>query len=97
MPDTISNSEIYKTLGASREKYWKELTDSEKIDRMRIVVKRLQESLIYISNQIDDFPNHIHNSKGEAIVENRLGQVNIGKAGMIMQTSFSKDSDEVFF
>ena len=52
------------SLCPQREKYWKELTDTEKIERLRIVLKRKEnkidslESMIYKLTRL--FEEHIH-------------------------------------
>ena len=52
-------------------KDWKELTDSEKIERMREIVKNLQNqnSRYYSENNRlrVKVANHVHNEKGEAV------------------------------
>ncbi len=47
----------------SREKYWEELSDSEKIERTRIEVKKLQKTIDRMSSIIYNLRNHSHNDK----------------------------------
>jgi hypothetical protein len=50
--------------GCCREKYWKELSDTEKIERLRTVLKRKESSIEaldkIVGNLIRLFEEHIH-------------------------------------
>lgn len=56
---------------ACREKYWTELNDSEKIERMRTEVKRIQ----YLQKKLDSavylLLRHEHNQSGKLVTELR--------------------------
>lgn len=59
---------------ASREKYWLELTDSEKIERIRSIIKQNEyfKEKVYklerkISKIINLVANHTHNERGIAV------------------------------
>lgn len=60
-----------------REKYWDELTDTQKIERMRSIVKSMQYQLQTAVATIDKLTNHQHNMQnGEIVVplkDNRYG------------------------
>jgi len=43
-----------------REKYWSELDDSEKIDRMREIVKQKERAISSIREQLWDLKSHLH-------------------------------------
>lgn len=45
---------------AGREKYWVELTDSEKIERMRNHVKSLEKTVRYLRGQMEKMRHHRH-------------------------------------
>ena len=47
-------------LKAKREKYWAELNDSEKIERLREVIKSQDNILIKISGYLDQLIEHEH-------------------------------------
>jgi len=51
-----------------REKYWSELTDSEKIERMRDEVKRWQYKCAEMQNVVDKLHSHQHAPNGEIVV-----------------------------
>jgi hypothetical protein len=44
----------------SREKYWPELTTDERIERMREVVRRLQNQVSAIAETVEELQNHRH-------------------------------------
>jgi hypothetical protein len=46
--------------GAQREKYWSELEDAEKIERMREEVKKLERVAMSLSNKISKWQRHSH-------------------------------------
>lgn len=85
-----------KSLGDERQKYWKELKPGEKIERMRDVVKGLQNSLSAVSYRSRQMEKHTHNDEGEAVEVKRFGY----RGGEDMGTaakSLSEDKDEVYF
>jgi hypothetical protein len=43
-----------------REKYWKELDESKKIERMREVVKSLQGDVTYLRSVLESLERHQH-------------------------------------
>ena len=53
-------SELHSDLSASREKYWSELTDQEKIERMRKIVKQGQREQQELRNFIEALLGHAH-------------------------------------
>jgi len=58
--------------GASRQKYWKELNEKEKIERTREVVNRLLSRLEVLNRQLGNIIEHKHNAEGKAVVEKTL-------------------------
>ena len=68
---------VNKTLGnqmlASREKYWKELKADEKVERMRTVVKRLEERIENLKQSEALLMRHSHTEDGSVVVVNHLG------------------------
>ncbi len=75
-----------------RDKYWKEITADEKCDRMRMIVKNLQNALSHAQQTIEQLNRHVHSANEIYFRESRkVGQVEAirlrGKAG----------DDEVYF
>ena len=79
---------------ASRPNYWKELKCEEKIERMREIVKSLQNGFSYIENRLSKLEQHIHNKNGEAVYEEKFSRSGFGE---VTQRGNIKDSDEVYF
>lgn len=52
-----------------REKYWRELTDAEKIERMREMVHNLKISLKLANRELAHLRRHQHGANGEMLVE----------------------------
>jgi hypothetical protein len=62
--------------GLCREKYWSELTDSERIERMRQEVKRCQQDIAMLIRAVIKLERHEHKPDGTLMVpynENGLG------------------------
>jgi len=83
-----------------QEKSWSELTDSEKIERMREIVKslanytipRIQRQTIKLER---DFYNHSHNEKGEIVTKvERYDSENSELGGILARNS---NPGEVYF
>jgi len=55
-----------------REKYWNELSDSEKIERLREQVRNLRVAIIKISNTVYKLKKHSHNDKQILIPMNSI-------------------------
>ena len=51
----------------TREKHWSEIDDTEKIERMRTVVKTQGEALANIRNQLWDLQEHSH-AEGKLVI-----------------------------
>lgn len=64
MSDT-SNDEWKK---ACRQSYWSEIDDTEKIRRMREVVKKLQRDVEKLNKLFDRLSIHNHLSNGEIVI-----------------------------
>lgn len=43
-----------------REKWWSELNDGEKIERMREIIKSLRSNIHYLSRKMDELFEHAH-------------------------------------
>ena len=54
---------------ACREKYWGELTDSEKIDRLRGVIKAFQGEFSRLQKIVRELTEHKHNEREKVICE----------------------------
>lgn len=57
---------------AKREKYWGEIELSEKIERLRALVKGQMEANQRLSRELDKVKRHSHNEKGEAVIVQSL-------------------------
>lgn len=72
---------------AMREKYWSELTDTEKVERMRIAFRELPQLIDALSGQIDSlrtrFEEHDHNN-GKVLIPAQRAYLNF------------RDNNEVF-
>ena len=55
-------------LKASREKYWEELDDSGKIERLREVIKQQSRSLENATKIVEKLRNHSHSESGRIMV-----------------------------
>ena len=80
-----------EALSAERQKYWKELRLSEKIERMRDTVKRLQSQLSEVSNLRRVLENHRYDGNDLVLPVNR----SYGEGEVL--TPRDRDSDEVYF
>lgn len=79
---------------AYREKYWKELKSSEKIERMREIVKGLKATINFLESRVSKLQRHSHNERGEAVlVEGLEGYF----GGNEIQSPRSTNPDEVYF
>jgi hypothetical protein len=55
-------------IGLSRQKYWKELTADEKVERLRSEVKRLSSLCIHLSSILERLREHQHAQGGGILV-----------------------------
>lgn len=86
--------------GADREKYWKELTPDEKIERMRTEVKGVQRSQSTLWDLVNNFvlqmESHEHlNGKIVSPIRNPIGMGMGMEVGL--RPSPSANPDEVYF
>lgn len=51
-----------------REKYWEELTDSEKIERMRAIMKQK----VYLENQLNELQNQVRQLRQVIVFHSHL-------------------------
>ena len=58
---------------ASREKYWSEIDDKEKIERVRNLAKGQMKTIQRLEKELNRIKRHTHNEKGEAIIVETLG------------------------
>ena len=86
------------TTGVSREKYWKELDQEQKIERARTVVRqmerRLERLISLCENLSNKFDAHQHSEQGNILFRDRLG--NAPETELRRHIS-DKEGDEVFF
>jgi len=78
---------------ASREKYWKELTSEEKVERMRKIVKHQAGEISFLRQQLDSLQEHVHVGNN---IYNRRGRYGYEEIGLDQSRRSEKD-DEVFF
>lgn len=64
-----------------QRKGWNELTDSEKIERMREEVKNLQRSLARANERINKMEVHAHDEDGALFVPYRYSECGFEKCG----------------
>ncbi len=62
-------------MGVGREKYWKELTADEKLERMRMEVKQLRNRLDAAQQTIQQSRQHVHSANEIYFRELRRGDV----------------------
>lgn len=75
----------------SREKYWSEIDDAERIKRMRSEVKSLQTTIRYQGHLIEKLLNHKH-SDGDLVYKiDRFNDQTIG-GGFL-----TRNDDETYF
>lgn len=56
-----------------REKYWSEIDGSEKVERLRQIVKQQQGELRRLSGLVDMLANHEHGKLGQVLSQVRQG------------------------
>ena len=52
----------------SREPYWEEMSDKDKVERMRYVVKTQKSIIERLSGEIEKLREHSHNASGEILI-----------------------------
>lgn len=80
-----------KELRTCREKYWSELTEAEKVERMRSEVKRMSYAVMRLNRAVDNLLNHTH--VGEMVympLRERYGDVEAESPSI-------RNKDEVYF
>jgi hypothetical protein len=95
--------------GPTREKYWSEITDAEKVERMRGVVKRLErrnEELHDLLRKVLPLvTGHAHGADGKPVMnadhvlraDEPLGYYNGPKIGYGVRLGDGNGPDEVYF
>ena len=96
------NSHQYpaKSLGESlpsREKYWSEIDDKEKINRMRLIVQGLLERAESQEAIIDRLRRHKHNKDEKVVTEEPMEFGNHGLGMLSPHRTYGKNKDEVYF
>lgn len=77
-----------------RQKYWKELKQIEKIERMREIIKQMENSISLVSNRSRRMEQHTHNKEGEAVEVKKFGY--LGGSEQEAKSETGKE-DEVYF
>ncbi len=72
-----------------REKYWSELDDKEKIERLRQIVKQHQNELRRLSASVEVLMNHEHGKSGQILSPVRHGGWHTFPA--------REDNDKIYF
>lgn len=52
----------------ARKKYWSELSDREKLERMRGEVKTLEGRVAFLNKMLIKLADHSHDSKGQPVI-----------------------------
>jgi len=83
----------------SREKYWSEIDDKEKMERMRHIVQGLLERAESNERIIDRLRRHKHNKEEKVVTEEPMEFGNHGLEIISPKSyrTFGKDKDEVYF
>ncbi len=72
-------------LSAQREKYWGELTTDEKVERMRTIIKRLQDSVDedygLLHRLHDAFTDHEHGATGVPMIQMKRDNLEFTRPG----------------
>lgn len=85
-------------VGAKREKYWKELTVEEKIERMRHIVKRQDDVIQRQDNIIGKLLVHEHGQNGMVYLKLHDSGNYYNQSGRLHSNLDKKpEKDEVFF
>lgn len=63
-----SAKEAFDPHGPSRDKYWKELTVEEKVERMRINVKSMQHEVRTLQDDVETIFKHAHDKDGKLVI-----------------------------
>lgn len=80
--NSANTSPRYEVNFSVREKHWGELTDGEKIERLRSIIKALQDRIGEAVDVIHVLEGHEHATSGKPVVEvRRLNQYS-GVAGI---------------
>ena len=66
MPETRKENNVSVTQ-RGREKWWSELTDSERIERLRETVRTTAETVSCLYGKIDDLMRHVHGPNGDVL------------------------------
>lgn len=81
---------------AQREKYWKELSIEEKIERLREVVKQRDYKIQELESEVlrlkADFPEHAHQD-GKVMTPVSPRQFNLGQVGMAIGARLRKEEE----
>ena len=77
---------------ACREKHWSEITQKEKIERMRKMVKKLIQDVDSLNNQMRKVRTHSHSPEGKAVIIEDLLYYNRGEGRI-----FHDEGDNVYF
>jgi hypothetical protein len=86
--------------GCCREKYWKELSDTEKIERLRTILKRKEssisalESMFYKLTRL--FEEHIHHD-GKLVMPIRARNLSGGECDKAYISKEQEAKGEVYF
>jgi len=89
--EVLWSKDVNEINRAGREKFWSELTDSEKIERMHGVIKSYQSELSRIQKVLGELAKHKHNDNGKPVAEKDISYY----AGECEQTFSNKN--EVYF
>ena len=81
---------------ASRERYWSEIDDKEKIRRLRQQVKELQHSMQIMRDKVDILINHQHGNDNKLLVKYEDSLSYVARYGRISGNP-RNFNDDVYF
>lgn len=81
----------------SREKYWGEIDDKTKVERMRNIVQGLLERVESQEKIINRLRVHKHNKEEKVVTEEPMEFGNHGMEIRQVYRRFDKNKDEVYF
>jgi hypothetical protein len=91
-PNILASSVDCDAAKPCREKYWEELTDSEKIERMRGVIKSYRDEVSRMQSVIRKLTRHKHNNSNMPIFEEELCYYAGGECEQVL-----RNKNEVYF
>lgn len=95
----MDNNVIGNTTGAFREKYWGELKDDEKTERTRLYVKRLEDKVSVLEQELHQLKTFFlyHAHLDGRLVQNEVSDLMRKNFSAHSRISLSNDPEKVVF